>query len=95
MLDFKANYIAVMLVCEATIFQSSSNFWRFIVVFPTTFCLEFGKVTDEIRLQDLDLDAFGFDEPHPFTIRIPVNVGIMELLQSVKLFRIDDNQKIG
>ena len=40
----------------------------------------------EIRFQHLDLDAFGFDEPHPIAIRIAVNVGIMELLPSVILF---------
>ena len=40
----------------------------------------------EIRFQHLDLDAFGFDEAHLITIRIPVNVGIMELLPSVILF---------
>src|ERR1700737_809199 len=29
-----------------TIFQPSSNFWGFMVVFPTTVCLELGKETD-------------------------------------------------
>src|ERR1700730_16172200 len=46
----------------------------------------------EIRLQQLDLDAFGLDQPHLIPIRIPVQVGIMQLLPAVKLFRIDDNQ---
>src|SRR5260370_27962731 len=49
----------------------------------------------EIRLQQLDLDAFGFDEPHRITVRIPVNVGIMKLLPAVKLLRIDDDQQFG
>ena len=72
------------------------------MVFPTTFWLEFGKVTDhQVRASArsgfniLTWMRLGSVKPHPFTIRIPVNVGIMELLPSVKLFRIDDNQKIG
>jgi hypothetical protein len=49
----------------------------------------------EIRFQELNFDAFGVDEPPPITVRIPVNVRIMELLPAVILFRIDDNQQIG
>src|SRR5580704_13499631 len=49
----------------------------------------------QIRLQQLDLDACGIDEPHRITVRIPVNVGIMQLLPAVKLLRIDDNQQFG
>src|SRR5271170_2431436 len=41
-----ADHIAAILVCEATIFHPSLNFWRFMVLFPTTVCLELGKVTD-------------------------------------------------
>src|SRR6266446_7242770 len=47
----------------------------------------------EVRLEELDLNATGFDQPHRTTIRIPVNVGIMELLPAVKLLRIDHNQQ--
>src|SRR5260370_36718541 len=47
----------------------------------------------EVRLEELDLNATGFDEPHSTTIRIPVNVGIMELLPAIKLLRIDHNQQ--
>jgi hypothetical protein len=36
--------ILVVLELEAMIFQPSSNFWRFMVVFPTTFCLDPGKL---------------------------------------------------
>ena len=46
----------------------------------------------EIRLQQLDLDALGLDKPHRIPIRIPVQVGIMQLLPAVKLLRIDDHQ---
>src|ERR1700738_1070224 len=51
------------------------------------------KCECEIRLEELDLNATGFDEPHRTTIRIPVNVGIMELLPAIKLLRIDHNQQ--
>ena len=54
-----------------------------------------GEGEREIRLQQLDLGAFGFDGPHRITIRIAVNVGIMKLLPPVKLLRIDDNQQFG
>src|ERR1700738_1554795 len=54
-----------------------------------------GEGEGEIRLQQLDLDAFGFDEPHRITIRIAVDVGIMKVLPAVKLLRIDDNQQYG
>src|ERR1700686_4697474 len=47
----------------------------------------------EVRLEELDLNATGFDEPHRTTIRIPVNVGIMEVLPAIKLLRIDHNQQ--
>jgi hypothetical protein len=67
----------------------------------TTFCLELGKVTDhqvrancEIRLQQLDLDAFGFDEPHHITSWIPVEVRIMQLLPAVKLVGIHEHQQL-
>ena len=36
-----------------------------------------GEGQCEIRLQQLDLDAFGLDKPHRIPIRIPVQVGIM------------------
>jgi hypothetical protein len=41
------------------------------------------KGEGEVRLEELDLNATGFDEPHRTTIRIPVNVGIMELLPAM------------
>ena len=73
-----------------------------MVVFPTTFCLGTrererppSEGECEIRLQQLDLDAFGFDEPHRITIRVAVNVGIMKLLPAVKLLRINDHQQFG
>jgi|SRR5580704_16614102 len=47
----------------------------------------------EIRFQELNFDAFGVDEPPPITVRIRVNVGIMELLPAIKLLRIDHNQQ--
>src|ERR1700730_9454451 len=47
----------------------------------------------EIRFQELYFDAFGVDEPPPITVRIRVNVGIMELLPAIKLLRIDHNQQ--
>src|ERR1700722_13789176 len=52
-----------------------------------------GKSECEIRFQQLDLNAFGLDEPYRLTIRIPINVGIMKLLPAVKLFRIDYDQQ--
>jgi hypothetical protein len=43
---FRRNHIVPVLVCEAMIFQPSSNFWSFMVLFAITFCLEPGKETD-------------------------------------------------
>src|ERR1700737_4055164 len=54
-----------------------------------------GEGECEIRLQQLDLDAFGLKDPHRVTIPIPVNVGIMKLLPAGKLLSIDDNQQFG
>jgi hypothetical protein len=42
----EANHMSAVLVWETMIFQPLSNFWRFMVVFPTTACLELGKETD-------------------------------------------------
>jgi hypothetical protein len=42
-------HIPAMLVCEAITFQPSSNFSTFIVLFPTTGCLELGKETDHTK----------------------------------------------
>jgi hypothetical protein len=71
-----------------------------MVVFPTTLCLELGKETvhqvrasAKVRLQQLDLDAFGLDEPHRITIWIPVNIGIVKLPPAVKLLGVYDNKK--
>ena len=84
------------------IFQPSSNFWRFMVLFPTTSCLELGKETDhQVRasarsgFSSLTWMRLGWMNPIAVAIRIPVNVGIMKLLPAVKLFRIDDNQQFG
>jgi len=49
----------------------------------------------EIRLQQLDLDSGGSDEPHRIAVRIPSDVGIVKLLPSVKLFRIHHHQQFG
>jgi hypothetical protein len=46
----------------------------------------------KIRLEKLDLDACGLDEPHRVTIRIPVHVGIMKLLPAVKLLGVNYDQ---
>ena len=54
-----------------------------------------GKGECEIRLQQLDLDAFGLDESHRNAIQIPINVGIMKLLPAVKLLSIDYDQQFG
>ena len=54
-----------------------------------------GKGECEIRFQQLDLNAFGLDEPHRTTIRIPIDVGVMKLLPAVKLLRIDHDQQFG
>jgi hypothetical protein len=54
-----------------------------------------GKGECEIRFQQLDLNAFGLDEAHRTTIRIPINVGVMKLLPAVKLLRIDHDQQFG
>jgi hypothetical protein len=37
---------SVVLECAATIFQEPLNFCRFMVVLPTTLCLELGKEID-------------------------------------------------
>jgi hypothetical protein len=42
----ETNHIAEILVWDATIFQPSSNFWRFIVLVPTTVRWEVGKEAD-------------------------------------------------
>jgi hypothetical protein len=39
-----------------------------------------GESYCEIRRQQLELDAFGLDEPRRITIRIPIDVRIMQLL---------------
>ena len=73
-----------------------------MVVFPTHLLLGTwerdrppSESEREIRLQQLDLDALGLDEPHRITIRIPVNVGIVQLLPAVKLFGTHDNSNSG
>jgi hypothetical protein len=53
-----------------------------------------GEGEHEMRLQQLELDAFGLDEPHRITNRIPVQVGIIQLLPAVKQLGINDNQLI-
>src|SRR5271166_6735838 len=52
-----------------------------------------GKGECEIRFQQSDLDSAGFDEPHCASIRIPPNVGIMQLLPAINLLRIDHDQQ--
>jgi hypothetical protein len=39
----RENHIPAMLVCEAITFQPSSNFWTFILLFPTKGCFKLGK----------------------------------------------------
>jgi hypothetical protein len=40
------------------------------------------------------LDALGLDEPHRAAIRIPIDVGIMELLPAIKLLIVNYNQQL-
>ena len=47
----------------------------------------------QIRLEEFDLDTHRFDVPHEIAIRIAVNVGIVELLPTIKLLRIDHDQQ--
>ena len=48
-----------------------------------------GEGEREVRLQQLDLDAFRLEESHRVSIRVPVNVRVVQLLPPVELLRID------